>query len=288
MRLTSGLGMIAKLCVLALLATLLGALVAARTPYLRTGSSNRAVYQVIAKAKAPAEGTRVLVLGDSVCAQLYPPGADVDGLVSLASNCGSSLIGQRLLLENWLEANPSVRGISVVLMVVPDTLGNDLANPFTYSNLIKPFWRREWRSRFDPQEQARIGQFRFAWLSQNPLVQLSDWCPTSYPHFDPRPGIDDLWLSPISALELTKMEALAKARGCTFTVWPGVWRESKRKLDTAPFIRQVESAGLGSCLGAYLARVRYVPDQQFQDRVHLIDPKPLGRDPMHFLAAGNR
>ena len=288
MRLTSGLGMIAKVAALALLATLLGALVAARTPYLCTASSNHVVHQVIAKAQAPAEGTRVLVLGDSVCAQLYPPGADVAGLVSLASNCGSSLIGQRLLLENWLEANPSVRSISVVLMVVPDTLGNDLANPFTYSNLIKPFWRREWRTRFDPLEQARIRQFRFAWLSQNPFVQLSDWCPTSFPHFGPRPGLDDLWLSDISALELAKMEALAVARGCTFSVWPGVWRESKRQLDAAPFAKQVASAGLQGCLGDYLARVRYIPDQQFQDRVHLIDPKPLGRDPMHFLAAGNR
>lgn len=288
MRLTSGLGMIAKVGALGLLAMLLGGVIAEHTPYLRKRSSNHVVHQVIAKSQAPAEGTRVLVLGDSVCEQLYPPSEDVKGVVSLASNCGASLIGQRLLLENWMEAHPSMRGIAVFLMVVPDTLGNKLDNKFTYSNLIKPFWRPEWRDRFNDLEQERIRQFPFVWLSQNPFVQLSDWCPTSFPHFELRPGLDDLWLSQISALELAKMEALAKARGCTFTVWPGVSRESNRKLDTGPFTKQVRSAGLEGLLGDYLARVRYIPDSQFRDHVHLIDPKPLGPDPMHFLTLGNR
>lgn len=246
-------------------------------------TQNRLVRLAIRTAKESHPATRVVVLGDSVCAQLYPPGTGGSGIVSLASNFGVTMIGQRLLLETWLDANPTVTNGALYLVVNPASLGNGVDSSHTYNNLIKGFWISPWKERFDDEEKRYVHAFPWVSISQFPPVRLSSWCPTFVPSFPEQHKLEDGGLTPISLQEVKRMGALARNRGMRFTVLAGIRRESARSLDTPPRAARFAQPEVGDVFGEYLTSSRFLPDDLFVDALHLSTPQALGSDPLKLL-----
>jgi len=262
------------------------------TPYLRLFGHERVLYIALHRAQQKFPEAKVVVLGDSVCCQLYKPNSYRKEIVSLASNYGVSLLGQRILMDIWLEHNSDAGPQDIALVVNPESFRNSLNETFTYGYVIKPFWCPEWRNRFDDVESRRIKAFRFYWLSQFPYVRISDWCPSEIPSFAQEPHFKECHLSQISIYELKKMEESARRHGVRLHILAGVVRESTRTRDFGVFKRQIKEGNLEALFSEYFPSAKYLPDQLFLDdvraRIHLKDPEALGRDALGLLKLAGR
>ena len=259
------------------------------TPYLRWLGHDRVLHVALHQAQQKVPSAKVVVFGDSVCRQLYGPKSYRGEVFSLATNFGVSLLGQRILMDLWLENNPVPRGRDLVLVLNPDSFANALDQKYTYNNLIKPFWRSPWRNRFDPLETDRIKAFDFHWLARFPFVRISNWCPSEIPSFADEPRFKEVHLSRLSIHELKKMEASARQHGVRLRLLAGVVSESNRARDFTLFKLQLKEAGLEPLFSEYFASARYLPDHLFVDeagvRLHLKNPQALGRDALDLLKA---
>lgn len=277
-----------KLFALAVCLNIVCWVVAGRTIYLRRFASNSIVYAAIHRSQQVCTNASVIVLGDSVCAQIYDPRVRQEPIVSLASNYGVSMIGQRILLEEWFKSNPGNRKGMVVLLMIPSSFGNTLDGEFTYSNLIKPFWRSEWRDRFDEEEQGWIKAFPYYWISQIPCVVLSNWCPPRWPKFSKKTDRPKNPIAQVSVKEIRRISGLAQEHGMSFVIKASVSRESSRGLDYKAMQSQIASEHLDEWFRGYFDSIQYLPDRDFRDKIHLSNPSMLGRDPLKLGKLGNQ
>ncbi|MBK9519348.1 MAG: hypothetical protein IPO09_18790 [Anaeromyxobacter sp.] len=217
-----------------------------------------------------------VVLGDSVANQLYPVRQDGGEFYSLACNQAISMAGFYALLWRLAEAN-DLRGSAVHLVLRPDSFGNDLDQTFTFQYFVKPFYVTMGPAFFDPEVEARVSAIPYGWSAWLPAVRVSAWSPSAR---SPAGERMELRLSRVSALYLARMRVLARERGFSLQVVPPVLPESTRAWLLGPLWAGVRDAGLEDLFAGYVRRLRYLPDAQFQDGVHVKDPGALGSNPL--------
>ena len=128
--------------------------------YIYPGSE---IYRSITKSKKKSNA-KILLLGDSVGNQLFPSEKSNDTINSLTSNQAISIVGQYILLQNYLETGN--RPTKVVLLYSPFSLKNNLDQKFTFHYFIKPFYKKEYIHFFSELAIQQIDKIPFYKYSQ--------------------------------------------------------------------------------------------------------------------------
>lgn len=261
---------------MALLAVLVILGIAARTYYYWRNDAyqetieGREVYWALKKSER-RQKVKVVILGDSVANQMYNI-RNVNGdTFSLACNQAISGVGHYLLLKQFLEANADQVPESVVLMLHPGNLGNNLNQVYTFHYFLKPFYTAKHRPYFTPLVNAQIRKIPYYYLSQIPTVKISNWSP------DVKPSVlqDQGPLAPVSLEYLPKIKALCASHGIHFCMLPvpiSATASGKVDRNRRAYLERAASVGLREELQCYLDKIVELDDGLFSDGVHLHNP----------------
>ncbi len=224
------------------------------------------VYHSINKSKQSHQADSVLLLGDSVANQLFDSHKYNGSINSLACNQAISMVGQFILLKNYLEQNNKPR--KVVMIYSPFSLRNNLDQIYTFNYFLKPFSRAENKPWLTAYAKNQIDKIPFNQLASLPLVYATNWAPFYQPD-----EVSSRYLSPITLEYLAKIVELTKKNGVMFELIPPPTRDSRQNE-----VRKVQQEtagirGLGSIFNGYFNKMLYLSDANFSDPVHLKKPQ---------------
>lgn len=114
-----------------------------------------------------------LIIGDSVCDQLYSGNLDNSALCSLASNQGVTIAGYYMLIYNYLQKN---KPKEIYLLVHPSTLQNNLSK-VSYNYFLKPFYNKEYKHLINETLHKEIKQIPNYWMCQLPIFFSTSYTP---------------------------------------------------------------------------------------------------------------
>lgn len=236
-------------------------------------SSARAVYAAVRKSGDPVNPSSTIVLGDSVANQFFPVHQDPPGYHSLTCNQAISMAGVFALLDRLSTAN-RLDGGKALLLFRPDSLSNDLDQPYTFQYFVIPFYFGLGPAGFSPTVRARVEAIPMFWMAWVPAVRISMWSPAMATV--PSPTRRPLVLSPISVEYLKRLQDLAAARRVSLRFRAPPLPASERSRDLSKVREQVASAGLETLFEGYFDHLNYLPDDLFSDGVHLKSPREVG------------
>ncbi|MCB0684958.1 MAG: hypothetical protein KDC53_00495 [Saprospiraceae bacterium] len=224
------------------------------------------VYLILMKSLKKHPHKKTLLLGDSVCRQVFGK-ADSEDTLNMCENQAYEIPGNYLLLRNLIEHQNEFD--TVTLYFNPFSLKCSLDQIFTYNYFVKPF--RPYLSRLDPQEIDYVGQTYppksiFSFL---PSVRyaFSDWKMNAAPSPDA--------LSEVSARYLDKIENICQATDMKFLLKSLPVRIS-RKNEIAAMVENSSSIlNQSAILRQYFNNITYLPDSLFLDDVHYKDPEEI-------------
>jgi hypothetical protein len=220
----------------------------------------RDVAEIIPKSRRKIPGT-VVVLGDSVARQLFPPSSCAN---SLAINGAVLMCGQYILAYNALECNPQLR--YVVLVVNPQAIGFGFERAWTYSSFIKPFYTPANIRHFSKLIWSKMDDRPLSYFAILPLVKAAR-CFSDI-HF-PKPAADRGFFSDISLEYLQKIDQLAAAHGAQLIVLSPPVRASRRNTYLERMRPAIVANHLEPLFRQYFERLIFVDDRHFHDSVHL-------------------
>ena len=217
------------------------------------------------KQSRKKQSKKKLLLGDSVAMQLYPCDKEHDSIVSLACNQAISLAGYYFLLTNYIETNRESLPEEVILLLNPLTLSNNL-DQFAYHYFLKPFYNEDYKPHFTSYLSLRCRQIPFYWTAQLPFIRSS-----SYSFSYELPIESYALLSPISYDYLQLMIDVCASLQIDFkmcSVPINVSQETiiENKLGLENLDRETKYYDV---LKAYISSFRYIPSENFIDKVHL-------------------
>jgi len=228
-------------------------------------------YISLAKAANVPPKVKTLILGDSTGNQIYPNTEYNAAVYSLCCNQAISMVGQYILLHEFLQNHPSPQTLDVLLITRPSSFRNNLDQRFVYNYFIKPFYREEYQLHLTAQVQAQIRKIPFRDLVRIPFIRKSNWSPNlddeHRPHY--------FHISNLSADYIQKMHQLCQEKNvksfkirCTF-----LSKEFPPK-QFSGFKKQIAELDLGQELSGYFSTLKYYEKELFmRDKVHLKKPE---------------
>lgn len=232
------------------------------------------IYCAIGKSKKKTP-YRKLILGDSTANQFYNcKEEDPDSAYSLSCNQAVGMVGQFILLSNYLNAGN--RPDSVFIVYTPFSFWDNLDQVYTYHYFLKPFYYDEYKPLMNETVLRQIRKIPKYWMCHLPYIQTTSWAPDLTPEERPYS-----FLSPICKDYLSKIDSLSTEYHFSYEIVPTFvaehWRDSIAHFNRTEFAecRYAEK------LSAYLDSIVFLPDSCFVDEVHLAYPQ-------HYRAAINR
>ena len=229
------------------------------------------VFYVIDKAGRNS-GLPAVILGDSVCNQVFPQDKDSPGLAHLGCNQAITSAGNYLLLKKYLEHNPQTK--QVFYVITPGALGNDLGLKWTYQYFVVPFCGKEnMKLLHDDTTQKLYERFGRLFV-ENSLIKNfllnNNLFMGKYLRIVGLRQVHSVrhWLAPTSAIYIPMMEALCKEHNASFTVLPLPVPDTPSNHGWENFVDGVKEHGLEHILGNFVESIRYYPDDWFRDGVH--------------------
>lgn len=224
------------------------------------------IYRAIEKSKKKTK-YRKLLLGDSTANQFYNcKEKDPDSAYSLCCNQAVGLIGQFILLNNYLNAGN--RPDSVYLIYTPFSFWDNLDQVYTYHYFLKPFYYDEYKPLMSNTVLNQIQKIPKYWMCHIPYIQTTGWAPNIE-----QETRNYSFLSPISKEYLSKIDSLSKRFHFEFKIIPTFvaehWRDSISHFNHKEF----DDCNNKQMLSQYLHNIQYLPDSCFIDEVHLRRPQ---------------
>ena len=229
------------------------------------------VFHVIKKAGRNS-GLSAVILGDSVCNQLWHQKEDSPNLVHLACNQAITPAGTYLLLKRYLEHNPQTQ--EVFYMICPQNLGNDLNLDYTYQYFVIPFFEGENVKLLDKDTTQKVydrfgkffadnGYIKSLLLNNNLLMEKY------IAHVNSKPEREYLRrLSPTTAIYLPKILELCAEHNAKLSVLPLPIPDTPENHDWADFRQDVAAFGFDEVLGDFTEKIHHYPADWFRDGVH--------------------
>ena len=224
------------------------------------------VYHSIEKSKRK-NGSKILVLGDSVGKQIFSNTTFNDTINSLACNQAVGLVGQYILLNNYVNVGNSVD--TVFLIMRPFSFRNNLDQKFTYHYFLKPFYRSEYSFMFTETVFHQIRKIPYNQFSKIPHILATSWAP----EFMSEDGIDYTFLSPISVEYLMKIKELSKRYQFKIIILPTPLSIEKKYLIDNMDRKEIVGSGLENEFAHYFQNIVYLDSAQFSDGSHLLHPE---------------
>lgn len=209
---------------------------------------------------------KVLIIGDSVGKQLYDNFTFNGDIYSLACNQSISMAGQYMLLKTFVDENQNQLPDSVIFIIYPGSLANNLNQVFSFHYFLKPFYNAQYKSMITDTCVARIHEIPFYYLSQLPFIVNTNWSPT----YIANESISYNFISPISSDYLLKIKALCVSNHLKMKIVCPPIRLSRRNitLALAKNEKEISGTGLKSEFESYFKGVVFLPDSLYQDIMH--------------------
>ena len=230
------------------------------------------VFYCIEKAEYTS-GLPAVILGDSVCNQLWPQKEDSENITHLGCNQAISAAGTYLLLKNYLEHNPQTK--AVFYIVRPASLGNDLYLNYTYQYFVIPFMNGDNVNFLDDETTEKIynnygkifvenGYIKNFLLNNNFFMKLYvDYVrthkeETTYFH----------QISRTSVIYLNKLRKLCSEHNVILRVIPCPLSDISQNHGWENFSRDIQAYGFSDIFGDFVQRIHYYPEEWFRDTSH--------------------
>jgi len=221
------------------------------------------IWYSIKKSKKKSKAKN-LIIGDSVCKQMFDN--QNDSINSLACNQSISLVGQYILLSNYLNSGNHID--TLYLIYTPFSFLNNLDQVFTFHYFLKPFYNKEYSSYFTSTVTNQIKKIPFYWLIRDPYFLTSNWSPD----FKSKDKVSFNFLSPISAEYLYKIKCLSTKYKFKFVILPTPTRISYMNTIHKIGISEISKYNLSTEFSNYFKTITYINDSNFIDDVHLKKP----------------
>ncbi len=245
----------------------------------RFGNLAHEVFYVIEKAGHNSGKTGV-ILGDSVCAQLWPKEKDSLNFSHLGCNQAITPAGTYILLKKYLANNPQTQ--EVYYIIRPQSLGNDMNRNYTYQYFVLPFMNKENEQLIDDETRQNIydkfgkffvenGYARYFLRNNNLLMMQYVNYVNNYINYVNNNKGYKLYhrISRTTVLYLAKIRELCKENGIKLTVLPCPLSDlEEENYGWEKFNGDVKEYGLEDLLGDFTKSIRYYPADWFFDRVH--------------------
>lgn len=228
--------------------------------------SGNEIYLSIEKSKKKSKSKKLL-LGDSVGKQLFSNSNDYDSINSLACNQAIGVVGQYLLLNNYINAGnkPEV----VYILFSPFSFKNNLDQIYTFHYFLKPFYTKEYKDLLTDNTITQIRKIPYYFLSHEPYILSSNWAPD----YTSKDSIEFTFLSPVSKEYLVKMKSLCDANKIRLQIIPAPTRKTNKKLVDDFDKNEFENLNCKPELEYFLGSVHYFEDSLFIDNAHLKKPE---------------
>ena len=232
-------------------------------------------YYVIAKAEEPNQCSE-MILGDSVCNQIWNQKENIGSLCTLGSNQAITPCGSYLLLHAYLEAHPNTK--TVYYAVRPQTLANDMWTNFTYQYFVLPFYKGENIPLIEEETKELLFQKFGKTFVTNDFLKMI---------LSHNQRLQDIYLSRVQSgdnavlnrlsatavIYLRKMQDLCEERGVKFVVRPLPLEDIPENQDWEMFRQDIIDNGFEMLLQDFVDDIDYYPTDWFSDGVHFTDNK---------------
>lgn len=222
------------------------------------------IYYSITKSNQKSK-TKKLLIGDSVCNQLFSNITHNDSINSLACNQAISMVGHFILLNNYLLAGNQLD--TVYMIFTPYSFLNNLDQLYTYHYFLKPFYNKEYRPLFTKTVINQIHKIPFYFICRDPIILTSNWAPT----FKSKEDVNYTFLSPISVEYLAKIKELSIKYNFRLIILPTPTKISNKIYIEKINRNEIIGTGLDNEFKNYFKNIIYVNDTNFTDNVHLKD-----------------
>ncbi|WPP51751.1 hypothetical protein [Catalinimonas niigatensis] len=224
------------------------------------------IYYSIAKSKKKNK-SKTLLIGDSVGRQLFPIKSNNHEINSLASNQAIGIVGQYLLLNNYLKAGNEID--ELIMIFTPFSFQNNLDQKYTYHYFIKPFNNSEYSSLFTETVKEQIRKIPYHQFAQVPHIFVTPWAP----EIDLVDQKDYTFLSPVSIEYLDKIKELSIQYDFELNVLPPPTsiehKDEIKKMD----VDEASKCDLEQEFKDYFNKITYLDSTKFYDGTHLIYPE---------------
>lgn len=232
----------------------------------KTEINGNEIYRAIEKSKKNTK-YRKLILGDSTANQFYNcKEEEPDSAYSLSCNQAIGMVGQFILLNNYLEAGN--RPDSVVLVFTPLSFWDNLDQVFTFHYFLKPFYYSEYKPLMSKTVLSQIRKIPYHNICHIPFIQTTDWAPNIQPeerHYT--------FLSPICKEYLTKIDSLSIEYKFHYDIIPTFVAEHWKKTVTNFKRSEFQDCKYAQKMTNYLDNITFLPDTCFIDNIHLANPQ---------------
>ena len=232
-------------------------------------------FYVIEKA-GHNSGRSAVILGDSVCKQLWPQETDSPNLAHLSSTAGISPAGNYLLLEKYVKHNPQTKYAYYAMN--PGSLGADLT--YAYQYFVIPFVNDETIKLLDDDTTQMLYDTFGKLFVRNKYVKTfllnnNLFMKQYLNHIKGRSeATEPHRLSRTAIISLTKMRELCRERNIKLSVIPLPIADKPENYGWDKFAQDVKDNGLDDILGDFVNKIRYYPEDWYRDGVHF-KPKIL-------------
>jgi hypothetical protein len=225
-----------------------------------------------------ASAYREVIMGDSVCRQLFPTGKGENALY-LTSNQATSMVAQYILLDKYISRFPG-KVENVIFIIHPFGLTNNLDQVWTYNYFFLPFFSKENDRYFSPLVFSLMKKYRYCFLLRHPLIKKLikrhlesfqvDFSTLDNTPFDfkGRSLGDSIYLSPVSIEYFKQIRKLCQREHITFQLrCPPLSREYFS--DFSFLKKQVKENGLEDLFNDYTGKIVFLDKSAFKpDGIH--------------------
>lgn len=229
------------------------------------------VFYVIEKAKHNS-GKPAVLLGDSVCNQLWPQNKDSANISHLGCNQAITPAGTYILLKKYLENNPQTQ--EVFYIIRPQSLGNDMNMNFTYQYFIVPFMNDENEILIDDETRQKLYDKFGKFFVENGYVKSfllnNNLFMAQYINHVRAKAEQKYFhrLSRTAIIYLPKIRGLCMENNIKLKILPLPIADTEENYGWDKFDDDVKEYGFEDILEDFTRKIRYCPADWFSDGFH--------------------
>ncbi len=216
------------------------------------------------------DGSKILILGDSVCRQLMLGLTFPEEVCAVGSNAAITPAGQYILAKEYIDAHP--QATDIYLFLLPSSLTQTFDTGYGYQYAVMPFAETGTINDLDP-ETIRIMEVVYGKLFMQPkIVRMIDRSgPNRKLYLNLLKKRTDGY-KPENELEtaeiyIRKIREYCDKNGVTLHLNPCPVSEEKKKY-TEKILDKYKKSPLYEDFPSYCDAVRYFPAEEFSDGTH--------------------
>ena len=213
-----------------------------------------------------------VILGDSVCNQVWPQINDSEKFSHLGCNQAITPCGTYLLMKKYLEHNPQTK--EAYYIITPGSLGNDLYLNFTYQYFVIPFVNGDNLNFIEPETMEmlykKFGEFFVTNSEVKTFLLNNNFFMQQYLNYVQKNPEKKYVrrLSRTAIIYLKKMRELCRQHNVKLYVYPLPIKDIPENHDWKNFEQDVKDFGFEDLLGDFIDRIVFFPEDWFADHVH--------------------